>query len=472
MKRLLLILAAILALLVAALAVFIATFDADRYRPLLVSKLEEAAGRPVRLERLSLGWRRGIALELKGFTILEGREAGREPLIQMDSASALIEPIPLFRKHLRVSSVVLRRPRIHAGRDAQGAVNLTGLAAAGAPAAGPHTKDAGGGAVTFQVASLRIEGGTVHWTDAMTTPPTELWLKSLDVAVRHIAPGEPMAIELSGALVGEAPNLRLTARLTPPDGRQAGSLGDLKVSLQRIPLERLLPPAASGEPQLRGNLTVTIEGSAETLEPADLLRAVSGHGTLHVDEPVIANLNVLRAVFEKLSVLPGLVQALEARLPPESQAKLAARDTMLEPIDLTVHAEAGRLRFDDLNVRSDTFGLSGRGTVDADGTLNVQALLRVEPQLSTAIVRGVNELQALANRTGELELPLAVQGVAPRVAVWPDVNYVASRVLARKAADLLAGTDQTQQGSGGLLGQVLQRVLDQRAAPAADPAKR
>ena len=173
-------------------------------------------------------------------------------------------------------------------------------------------------------------------------------------------------------------------------------------------------------------------------------------------------------------MLPGLVQALEARLPPEHQAKLAARDTVLEPIDLAVRADAGRLQFDDLNVRSDTFGLSGRGRVDADGTMSVYALLRIEPQLSSAIIRSVNELQALANPQGELELPLTMQGIAPRVAVWPDLNYVASRVVVRKAVDFLGGllkadtpqtsdqpgTDRTDQGSGGLLDQFLKKALE------------
>ncbi len=494
MKRVAVGLVVIVGAAVVAMGIFLATFDADRFRPLVVSKLQDTLGRPVALERLSLGWQGGIALQLRGVALYEAA-AQQEPMVSVESASALVRLLPLLRKQLEVSSVVLHRPMIRAVRDAQGRVNLPALAAASPAASGQTGIAAAQSAapsrpaqpsspsqppVAFKIASLRINDGTVHWTDEQSRPRVELWLRQLDVTVTNIAPGRPMDVELHGALASERPNLSLSGRMTLPDAGKAGSLERLRLSLERLPLEGLLADTAAAEPHLRGTLSATLEGSTPTLAPDQMTNALSGHGGLKLDEPRIANLNLLRAVFDKLSMLPGLVQALEARLPESYKAKLAATDTVLQPIDLSMTLEQGLMRFADLFVQTDTFGLAGSGGVSLDGDVDVQSLLRIEPAFSSAIIASVNELQSLTNARGELELPVRIQGRVPRITPVPDLQYVASKVLVTKATDLLGqllrregepspeaqppgGQPQTPPEPGELLGQFLRRALEKNS---------
>jgi len=211
----------------------------------------------------------------------------------------------------------------------------------------------------------------------------------------------------------------------------------VQFTVEQLPLEAVLPSTQSGEPQLQGKLTMNVQGRLPTLDPTALVNAMSGSGHLKLADPRVANLNVLRAVFEKLAMLPGLMETLEARLPKEYQAKLAARDTILSPLDISVQLEDGALQFEELRVSADTFRLDGSGTVRLDGTVAIRSVLRIEPGLSAAIIKSVNELQALSNQGGELEIPLMIQGQAPQVAVLPDLNYVASKVLVTKVQDLL-----------------------------------
>src|SRR3989338_7232049 len=104
MKRVLLVVGAIILLAVVALAVFIATFDADRYRPLVVQELQKALGRPVAIERISLAWRNGIAAQLKG-VVLSDAVPGAEPLLALDEASATVRLWPLLRRDVQVTFV-------------------------------------------------------------------------------------------------------------------------------------------------------------------------------------------------------------------------------------------------------------------------------------------------------------------------------------------------------------------------------
>ncbi|MBI3083567.1 MAG: AsmA family protein [Candidatus Omnitrophica bacterium] len=474
MKKLLVGVLVLVAIFVAGLGIFIATFDVDRYRPMLASRLQEAIGCPVSLERLSLGWRNGLAIQCQGLSISDPIAAVREPLVRVESANALVRLLPLLRKDVQVASVVFRRPRLRVARDAQGRINLSGLAAIAGPAAAPRRSvKTGGATVSLTIASLRLEDGTLQWTDALTRPPTELWIRQLDVTASHIAPGQPMDLEARGALAADVPNLRLSGRLTLPSRAHPGSVERGRLAIERLPLEQVLPPARPGEPQLQGKLTVSVQGSVATLDPSQLARAISGEGNLGLAEARMANLNVLRAVFERFSMLPGLVEALQARLPPAYQAKLAESDTVFEPIDLALRVEEGSLRFEDLRVRSDTFELIGTGSLGLDGNVDIRSTLRIEPTLSAAIFRSVEELRTLANASGELEIPLAIQGQAPRVAVLPDLRYVASRIVVTTAVDLIgrllrkdtpeaggeAGSDQAEGSPGDILGQLLQKAI-------------
>jgi hypothetical protein len=452
-------------LVVVAVAVFLATFDADRYRPQLVAQLQTALGKPVTLDRISLGWQRGIAVQLRNLAVYEGPQATGEPLIQVASAHGVLELMPLLSKRVQVASIILIRPRIVVARDAQGQLNLTGLMAAASPAAASGGPTAVGGTpVSVDIASLRIEDGTLRWVDATTRPPTELTLGVLDVTVTDLSPGKPLTLEARGALGSTRLNLSLSGRVTPPAGTSPGSCDQLKLTIEDVPLEQLLPPSPPGEPQLRGRLTAMLQGRAPTLDPAHVTRALEGRGTVKLDEPVVANLNLLREVFQRFSMLPGLVERLQERLPPEYQAKLEARDTKLSPLDIPFEASDGSLQFGDLRFSTEDFQLAGTGRVGFDGTMMIRAILRIEPVLSAALIRSVEELRGIANRNGEMEIPLAIQGQAPQVAVVPDLNYLASKILVTKATDLLGELfrkdgDQDPESQESLLGNILQRAL-------------
>jgi hypothetical protein len=466
-KKLLFLMLLLIALVAAALAVFVVTFDADRYRPRLVAELEKALGKPVALERLSLSWNNGLALRLQGLSISEETPQGRTPLLQVESASALIDVLPLLRRQVQVSTVVLHRPEVHVIRDPQGEINLIGLGAAGSPVAASQPAPTGSGGFAVNIDSLRIEQGTLRWTDRMTQPPTEMLLKAVDITVDHIAPGRPMDLKISGALGGESPNITLSGTFTPPSPPlQEGSLEGGRLKIEGVPLRTILPPAAQGASQLVGNLTSSGEIALPTLDPVHWAPLASGRGTLKLDEAKILNLNLIRAVLEKLSMLPGLMERLEERLPPEEQAKLTARDTVLAPMEFSARLEQGVMRLEPFEVRTDTFALAGDGTVALNGTVALQTMLRIEPAFSDAIIRSVNELQALTNAKGEMELPLLVQGRAPELAVSPDLRYIASRVIATKAADLLGRLlEKQQEDAAPSADQPQDQSQDQPASP-------
>ncbi|MBI3320002.1 MAG: AsmA family protein [Candidatus Omnitrophica bacterium] len=596
MKKVLIVCGVVVLLVIGGVAIFVTTFDVDRYRPMVVSQLKTVLGRPVRLERLALGWHGGLAVELRRFVIDAETTGQGEPLASVERATATIRLLPLLKKQVQVASVIISHPRVHVARDAQGRINLVdlatppvarpegstnppsadapggGVAAMGSPvAASGQTASVGGSPVEFTVDALRVEDGELHWTDAMGVAPVELRVKQVDVSVKNFSLTRPVEFQIRLAVFSDEQNLRLSGRLELPTKNHAGALeavrlesdlsrlkpaqiiqalpalrelglqeglaGQLVATVERLPLDpnrldlldgqlrltkgrvalarvaspfeeltveavakagrvevkrlftkvahgtitataaaehlttqphttfqaqmdqlalvAFVPPVKPQDPQLRGRLSLTLQGAAEGVAWPQISRTLTGAGNLKLDDGVIANLNILRAVFEKLSVIPGLMQRLEARLPQGYQAKFAAKDTVLSPIDTSLKLEAGALRFDDLRIRTDTFQLLTIGRMGLDGAIALRAQLAIEPVLSGAIIKSVAELQALANQRGEMEIPLVIQGQAPRVAVLPDLNYVASKVVVTKAQDLL----------GNFLQKALEKSSSEKSPP-------
>ncbi len=562
MKRLLLVLGGLFLLLVIGLSVFLATFNADQYRPLLVKQLEQALHTPVSITRLSLTWRGGIAAQLQGVSVGDAARPGAS--VQAESVYAVVRLWPLLKKDVQVSTVTIVRPNVTVVRQLGGTITVGGFPSmgTGAPPTPPPSPMAAA-AMSVLISSLTIEQGTLHVRDATQTPPLDLPIEQLDATIRNLSLTNPIDFQIRLACWSRQQNLELSGRVRLPAGGPGGFLehvnastdlahldadamkrsmpqfafqesprGVLRISIERLPLaaqaldeltahvqltdgrfplaalaspldhvnaeftaqkdtielqrfsaslgsgtvsgtgrlihlstqpqatmdvtvqqlplQGLLPPTTPQEPALQGVLGLTFHGASSGREWLMFTQALSGTGQLALTNMKVLNVNVLREVFQRLSILPGLAKTLEARLPEAYQAKFAARDTVFEPMQVALTATQGVLQLQPLQVKSDTFQLDGAGQVRvADGAFEGRFVLRIDAPLSAAIVQSVNELHYISNANGELELPVSVR-THPQMAIVPDVQYVASKILIPKAQDVLTN--------------LLQKSLEKRGA--------
>ena len=92
-----------------------------------------------------------------------------------------------------------------------------------------------------------------------------------------------------------------------------------------------------------------------------------------------------------------------------------------------------------MRIETDSFALTSTGRAGLDGTLNVQAMVSIDPELSMALIKSLNELQYLADAQGSLNIPVVVGGSVAHPTVQPDVHYVASKLIQQKAQELIGG---------------------------------
>lgn len=213
-------------------------------------------------------------------------------------------------------------------------------------------------------------------------------------------------------------------------------VSDLAVSIEVLDLGRVLPKASLGEPFISGHASFDFRGTAQGLTAPELQNSLAGEGSLSIKDGVIVNMNVVRNVFGQLSMIPGLVETLEARLPSSYRATLQDRDTVLRPLEIPFTCRGGYLQFPELSVVTDHFSIVGKGEAGFDRSIGAKVLLRINKDLSAAFTRSINDLQYLMNSSGEFEIPIKVKGYLPQVEIIPDLSYAASKFALAKTQEV------------------------------------
>lgn len=564
MKKFLISFFVLLFIAIMGAGIFLATLDVDKLRPQIVSRIEKTIQKPVRLEKIRIGWQAGIALELQGFALLKS-EQNPEKLVEVQSVKAVLKLEPLLSRQIQVDTVYLDHPIVRLIKKPDGtfdgwepAPSQPGQApgqAVSAPKAAA--------ALSFLVNEIRIQDGELLFKDDTGKEPVEVNLRKVAVEIDQVALDQPIEFNARAAVLGSVQNLDLKGKLTLSEkdfsallsgfhaelqlkdidlqemtkvnpavatsgiifpvegilGIEADSLrlgakdaavkirldrGKVRLKSFKGPIENIsvnalasaamikiqkitadlaggkvegqgavnmtdpqspaiafdmkanklllgdLAPAPQGSPQIKGSLSLAVRGNSTGQASDEIMRMLTAEGDAILDQGVITNMNILREVFQKISVIPGLMERLLARLPQDYKSRLDEKDTKLKTIQLPFSVQNGTVDLPRVSVATDSFRLEGSGTYGLDqGAVAGTSLLSIDKDLSAAMIRSVEELQYLTDSKGELQIPLSFRGNVPEVAVTPDLQSVAAKVAAQKAKELIGGYLEKAFGKNG-----------------------
>ncbi len=225
MKRILIIVVAVLAVLAIAAAVILPkVLNPERYRPRIEQMLTEVTGRKAEVGTMRLHVFPVPGITADGFTLGEDPAFGTEPFLKADRIDARVRLMPLFSSRLDVISFDVEKPVAHLKRDAKGRWNLVSLiekAGSGEAAAQGATPESGGFAVIIE--RFRLIDGSVDITDAAIVPGTTHRIegRQIELALSDLSTTSPIGIDLKLGLTGSG-KAALVGRLGPPP-QAAGS---------------------------------------------------------------------------------------------------------------------------------------------------------------------------------------------------------------------------------------------------------
>ncbi|MFA5100541.1 MAG: AsmA family protein [Candidatus Omnitrophota bacterium] len=205
--------------------------------------------------------------------------------------------------------------------------------------------------------------------------------------------------------------------------------------------------------QVEGIVSGPVKVNGAGFTPEALQSSLSGAADISLVKTKLKGLNVLRIVLDKISVIPGLSQTIEASLPEKFKQKLQQKDTSFSDIKMPLVIEDGRIRIKDTVIASEDFIF--RGTADAgfDASYSLEGAFLFSRELSDVMAGSVSQLKYLLNGERQIYIPLKVSGMAANVTFSVDADYIGKKLLENqakqqifKALDKVLGTSQPHEG--------------------------
>lgn len=176
-----------------------------------------------------------------------------------------------------------------------------------------------------------------------------------------------------------------------------------------------------------------------------------GKVILRFKDGKLKNINILKIVLDKISMIPDLVSNLEQSLPEEYKKKLEQNDTEITSVNFDMNVDQGSLNIDPAEVQADVFILKGKGNMDF--RLNTQMAMRILiPQdLSKSMIAAAKELKFLSNNEGQIVIPLTIQGKIPdQLTYLPDLEYLGRQLFETQGREALGNLlDKALKRKGG-----------------------
>ena len=276
-SKLILTIIVVVAVLVGALAIFIATFDANDYKQQIISLVKDKTGRDLTIDGdLNLAMYPDIALEL-GKTRLSNAAGFKDSVFaDVSAAKVSLKLLPLLKKKIEADEISLEGLQLNLQRKANGTSNWDDLAKGKASdtteATSPtdNTESAPSKTVeelmnNFSIAGLNLKDANIHWIDEQAKQ--DIRLSPLNLSTGKIVPNTPLDIDLAVVMTQKNPATTLateaTTTLTFNKDTHSFALANLK-------LHANINPSQLGKSTVDINLAGDVKGNPQKINVAGL----------------------------------------------------------------------------------------------------------------------------------------------------------------------------------------------------------
>lgn len=267
MKKLVVVVAVVFALVAVVLAVALSRLEStlNENRDWVSDKISAALGRQVRFGEVGISILGGLGVRVTDLVIADDPAFSKEPFVTADAIDLGVSLLPALFGRIEVGHVVLRSPRIHLVQTARGLSTST-LGAGGNEKAAEQPEATGAAPLAFFVARVEVSDGALRFVDRTAQPPAETAIEQLDFEASSISLDGTIPFELEAAILG-APrqNVRIVGQVeNPKDPKVDFTLTSDALELGKAEGDAAPPTLRALE--VRGSLSVPKTGPKAELE--------------------------------------------------------------------------------------------------------------------------------------------------------------------------------------------------------------
>jgi uncharacterized protein involved in outer membrane biogenesis len=405
MRRLLVILAAVVVLVAVAFGILMS--KVDQYRPRVQAELEKKLNRPVTLGPLGLKLF-PLSVSVDGLTIGESSAFGSSrPFATAKNVYVSVGLFSLISGNPEVKSLKLSHPRIELIRNAQGVWNFSTL--------GDQNKSGGS---SLALDELKIDDGQVALTDLTTREPRSVY-DHIDVDLTDFAPKKRFGLKMAAHLPGPGKELlAFDGKVGPlPEGNMASMPVDGRVSLQEVSLA-----AANrfGSGSLPGGTDGVLSGETNINSQGE---TVAGKGNLRLENAVIRGAKLTYPIEAQYDLSADRKQNLinirsgTVKLGPTSFALSGTANAGVKPAQLNMRLTTNGSSLKELAQLAGSLGVAFDPAYQVAGTLNAD--ITAKGPANAPQLNGTLSAKNVEASGGEIKLPVLVPEIA--LTLTPDV---------------------------------------------------
>ncbi len=459
MKKILIAFFIIILMVAITLAIFVATFDANRYKSTIEKQISQTIGRPAEIGSLSLKFRNGLALQVDQFTLGEPRATDSPKIsFEADRFFLNLEVAPLFRKEIEISECLLESPKIFIENTGNSAPALSLQTGASQPSPSTASAALPPEISDFKISKVLISNGSLVYRDITAHPPLVISVEKLNLELRNISFKSPVAFKTSGELLlGERKYFSAEGRFSYPESslefdarldqsiQISGSLdhlfeipsGTFKIKIDRLDLSTFLTAEQKRGEYFTGILSAELTASARGSQAEDLQRTLSSAGYVTIDSGALKNKNLLRENLERITQIPGIGALFEFDLGPRFDVLLKSNDTQFDQFKTNYKISNQAVTLQSIELTHQDYAMGLKGSAGLDGFIDLKGSLVIGQVLSEAMLKKVKELSLILGPEGQLTIPFIYRGRVPGAVPQPDFGNLAARTIQTVGAELL-----------------------------------
>jgi len=426
------------------LFIFYQTFDTDQFLPQISQKISSVVGRPVSVGSLWLGFsNRGMTLNAGPVIIGDDPAFTIQPFIKIDEVRLSVDLRSLiFHRQILIKKVILITPQIHFIRSMDRDFNVHAVVEAKAPAGDPgwapkvqnnfvHSRHR---QMPIVIKFVKIRSGAISFIDQNPAFPLDIWLNDVNVNLSDFSSSQPLHLTFNASLYKDLPNVRgeafvfWTGDLSRPAFRITGF--KLEMDLSHLDPEWL----KSISPEMpRYPMVKNISGLLQ-LNIAQMTASSSGltvDGQINISNGVIKDFNVINMVLSRtLGILGGMEIDINGLLGGQLKNKVNTSDTVIKDAKIGFSIRDKTLFIDTCHIETNILDLDGHGSVDQALKVDMQTMLHLNQDVSSALVNELGGFQGLMDDTKRIAVGAALTGVYPHLKYKTDKDF---RKKSRKA---------------------------------------
>ena len=394
-SKLILIFVVVIALIIGALAIFVATFDANDYKQQIISLVKKQTGRDLAIDGdLKLAVYPDIALEVGKASLSNAAGFSGEQFATVSSGKVSVKLLPLLKKQIKADEVFLDGLQLNLQRKADSSTNWDDLAKSGAKETETTEKKEPAKVVqelmdNLSIAGVNLKDANIHWIDEQNKQ--DIMLSPLNLSTGKFSPGTPLPIEL--AVVAKQKNPPMTIEA---DGNTTLTLSkdNKNFSLSKLKLHTNIKTAQLGKGNLDANISGDVSGSPQKISIAGMDLQTNLTGDLIPEGAVKTHINgkLDFDVNAQILTIAGMKVDSDVSGKPLAGGTLKALISGDTKLDLAKQF----LTIPNLALDAKMTGGHVRGGA-ANAIINGQAQFDLAKQLLT-----INGMKATANANGEL----------------------------------------------------------------------